>query len=144
MPLEHYHGVDIVRPLIDTVATTHQFPPQWRNCNLIHADIVTDEVPKADLVLARDVLPHFSYADIETAVLNLASSGAEFLLTTSFASRENADIATGLWRPINLQAAPFSWPSPLKSWSENCPLDGGRYADKVLNLWRLSDLRHDG
>ncbi len=144
MPLENYIGVDIVQPLIDTVATMRQFPPQWQNCELMQADVVADELPKADLVLARDVLPHFSYADIEAAIRNLASSGAEFLLTTSFECRDNVDITTGLWRPINLQAEPFSWPSPLKSWSENCPLDGGRYADKFLNLWCISDLPQDG
>ena len=44
----------------------------------------------------------------------LAHSGSTYLLTTTYPERDNdKDIATGAWRPLNLEAAPFSLPKPL-------------------------------
>jgi hypothetical protein len=41
---------------------------------------------------------------------------------------------------LNLQLPPFNFPAPLRLIEENCTEDGGKYADKSLGLWRLSDL----
>ncbi len=64
-----------------------------------------------------------------------------YLLTTSFTSRkENKDIITGDYRPINLLAPPFSFPKPLKTIREEWPQENESYIGKSLLLWRVSDL----
>jgi hypothetical protein len=52
----------------------------------------------------------------------------------------NAEIRTGGWRPLNLQAAPFGFPPPEWSIDERCEADEGRYRDKRLGVWRLAAL----
>lgn len=140
MPVDRYLGVDIVAELADAATPGPELPPGWPRAEMLRADIVSDPLPACDLVLCRDVLPHFSTADIRAALRNFVRCGARHLLTTSFPGRANREIETGLWRPIDLEAAPFRLPPPRKRWSEECPLDGGAWADKSLLLWRLQDL----
>lgn len=98
-------------------------------------------LPKADVILCRDCLVHFSFADIELALSNFKRSGSRYLLTTSFIDWEmNADISTGGWRPLNLQASPFLFPAPMAMVDERCMHSGGIYQGKRLALWELESL----
>ena len=64
----------------------------------MHLDITRDRLPRVDLILCRDVLPHLSFADIARAVDNFKRSGATWLLTNTFVDRpRNDDIPTGAW-----------------------------------------------
>jgi len=66
---------------------------------------------------------------------------SQYLLTTSFTNRQdNTDIATGGWRPCNLQIAPFLFPEPMMMINEKCTQGRMLYTDKSLGLWRISDL----
>src|SRR5262249_44319665 len=95
----------------------------------------------ADLVLCRDGLVHLSAADIWRALRNFRRSGADYLLATTFiGDRVNVDIATGEWRPLNMQRPPFAFPAPAALIDERCRHTGGIYADKRLALWRFEDL----
>jgi hypothetical protein len=86
-------------------------------------------------------LVHFSFANIIAAFQTMKSSGAEYLLTTTFPAREvNKDIVDGDWRPLNLEASPFLLPAPSDVIVEGCTEEGGAYADKALAVWRVSDL----
>jgi hypothetical protein len=53
---------------------------------------------------------------------------------------ENADIQTGGWRQLNLERAPFNFPSPERMIDEKCWHTGGIYSDKRLALWRLEQI----
>jgi hypothetical protein len=135
--VETYIGVDIVDELIARNQREHG----GRRRIFLTADLTRDPLPKADLLLSRDCLVHFSYADIFAALQNFRRSGAEYLLTTTFANRPaNRNIRTGSWRPLNLQAPPFDFPEPLASIDERCTHSGGIYTDKRLALWRLADI----
>lgn len=102
-------------------------------------DLLQDPLPRADLVLCRDCLVHFSFADIAIATRNLKRSGSTYLLTTHFpAVAVNRDAMTGQWRPLNLQRPPFHFPTPLLVISENLEIE--QFADKSLALFRLSDI----
>ncbi|MEM9203117.1 MAG: class I SAM-dependent methyltransferase [Actinomycetota bacterium] len=104
-------------------------------------DVTTDSLPKVDLVLCRDCLVHFSDRDIVRAVSNLRRSGSRYLLTTTYIDRAlNRNIATGDWRPLNLEREPFSFPPPLRLIDEKCTEEGGRFSDKSLALWKLDSL----
>jgi hypothetical protein len=104
-------------------------------------DVINGPLPEADVILCRDCLVHFSFANILAAFRTIKASGAEYLLTTTFPSREaNKDIVDGDWRPLNLEASPFLLPPPIELIVEGCTEEGGAYADKALAVWRTSDL----
>jgi hypothetical protein len=72
---------------------------------------------------------------------NFVASGSSYLLTTDFKGDfKNIDIAMGDWRPLNLEKAPFNLPAPLYKYQEDSTLGQGKYPDKYLSLWKLSDL----
>lgn len=131
-----YIGADIVSPLIEK--NKWEYPDKF----FIEADIVTSELPQVDLIFCRDCLVHLKLDQIKKAIENFKNSGSTYLLTTTFTgvnmNQERPE--PGFWRPLNLLLPPFSFPSPLEIINEGCTQDGGRYADKSLGLWKLSDL----
>lgn len=130
-----YTGADIVAGLIQD--NQAKYGNSHRKFVLLN--LLDDPLPSADMVLCRDCLVHFSHKDILKALDNLKASGSIYLLTTTFTQRkENKNIITGEWRPVNLQMPPFNFPSPLKLIDETVPLPD--YYDKHLGLWRISDL----
>ena len=42
-----------------------------------------------------------------------------------------------------MQAAPFSFPPPLKIINEKCTEGGAAFKDKSLGLWRLADIQQN-
>ena len=114
---------------------------QWTVARAVGFGLIKDRLPEADMILCRDCLVHFAFDDVFRALRNIAASGATYLVTTHFeGDRENRDIITGEWRPLNLERRPFGFPPPLRLINENCTEGGGNYADKSLGIWRISDL----
>jgi len=104
-------------------------------------DLTTDSLPEVDLVFTRDCLVHLSYDDTVKALSNIIGSGSKYLLTSSFVDRErNYNIATGEWRPINLERPPFDFPPPIHIINENCTQDDEAFPDKSLLLWEIRNL----
>lgn len=132
-----YLGADIVEQLVAENTRLHRGPGR----RFEQIDLLVGPLPNADLVICRDCLVHLCNADVQRALVNLRASGSQYLLATTFPDREvNRDIATGQWRPLNLQAPPFRLPAPLRIIREGCQEAGGSYADKSLGLWRLEEL----
>jgi hypothetical protein len=132
-----YVGVDIVEELVGRLNELHATPTRRFEC----VDLVTEILPRADLILCRDCLVHLPLAEAEIAVRQFIKSGATWLLTTTFPhTTENGDVRWSGWRPLNLEISPFNFPVPQRLIVEGCTEDGGKYADKSLGLWRLADL----
>jgi len=128
-----YVGVDVVPQLIERVRARHAGERRTFAC----ADLARDPLPRADVILCRDCLVHFSFAESGRALRNFSRSGATFLLATTFDDvAENEDIVTGGWRALNLRKPPFSFPPPLEAIDERCP----GYPGKRLALWRMDAL----
>ena len=135
--VEQYIGVDVVSDLI----VRNQRASAGRGRRFMRADLTADPLPQADVILCRDCLVHFSFQDIVRALHNFQHSGSRYVLTTTFIGRgANDDIATGAWRPLDLQAPPFALPLPLAVVDEKCTHTGGIYRDKRLALWTLEAL----
>lgn len=135
--VERYVGVDVVRELVMRNERLYASPSR----KFVHADITRDPLPSGDVVLCRDCLVHFADADIWRALANIRRSGARFLITTTFAHRrKNSPIETGAWRPLNLEAPPFSLTAPVLRIDERCLHSGGIYRDKQLAVWEISAL----
>lgn len=126
-------GVDIVPAVVERARAT--------GGDFRLADITTDPLPRADLILCRDALVHLSFANIVRAIANFRASGATWLLTTTFtAFNDNRDADDGDWRALNFVCAPFAWPAPRETIDEGCTEGGGGWSDKALGLWRLDAL----
>lgn len=134
---ERYIGADLVEELIHR--NTKLFGNSWRT--FLRLDVLKENVPQVDLILCRDLLPHFSYRQIALALLHIKRSRSHYLLTSTYTARPaNADVQTGGFRPINLQTEPFNFPAPLKIINEHCVYGDGIYYDKSLALWRVDDI----
>ncbi len=132
-----YVGGDIVERMIEVDRERYESPSR----HFLKVDVISGPLPQADVILCRDCLVHFSFANILATFRTMKASGAKYLLTTTFPSREaNTDIVDGDWRPLNLQQAPFRLPAPQDGILEGCTEEGGAYADKTLAVWRVADL----
>ncbi len=130
-----YIGADVVDELIQQNRAAYGSARR----EFVQRDLLHDPLPKADLVLCRDCLVHFSNRDVVRALANIRRSGAAYVLATTFVGREqNEDIPTGKWRAINLQGAPFHLPEPLQLFDEAHP--SADFRDKHLGLWKVADL----
>jgi hypothetical protein len=130
-----YIGGDIVSELIKR--NQEKFTNEHRK--FINLDLLSDRLPKMDLVLCRDCLVHFSSSDAITALKNIKGSRSKYLLTTTFPERgKNRNIVTGEWHPINLSIDPYNFPPPCEFIDD--AYDFPDYYDKHLGLWRISDL----
>lgn len=133
----NYVGADIVEDIIKkNQANFQRFNVSFQKLNLL-----VEELPKVDLIFCRDCLVHFSFADIRNALQNINRSGSSYFLTTTFTDhKNNVDIMTGQWRPINLESAPFNLPKPTAIINEECTEGDGRYSDKCLALWKIDEI----
>jgi hypothetical protein len=146
LDLDQYTGVDIVPELIENNRLRHG---NKRRAFRV-GDLTADTLPKADLIICRDCLIHFSYRHAFAALRNFRRSRGTYLLTTTYNALEaNRDIVTGSYRPINLRTEPFGLPEPI-AWFPEDPvrLPGGEEADpragRGLGLWKVSDIPLEG
>ena len=134
-----YTGIDIVPSLV--AANSQRAENNGFAGRYLVRDMTADALPYADFVLCRDCLVHLSFENIARAVARFRDSGAHWLLTTTFPEwDENSDCEDGDWRALNLQKAPFGWPSPIELINERCDEGDGGWRDKSLGLWRIADL----
>ncbi|HVT18463.1 MAG TPA: class I SAM-dependent methyltransferase [Thermoanaerobaculia bacterium] len=137
LDLDRYIGVDIVPELI---ARNRQRLART-GIEFVVNDITRDPLPRADLILCRDCLIHFSFHYISRALQNFRRSGATYLLTTTYSGLGgNHDILTGQWRPIDLELPPFGLPKPLRLLCEKNYRSGSLRLRRNLGLWRLAEI----
>lgn len=124
-----YTGADIIPRLIEE--NRKKYPTK----KFIIADITSDILPAADLVLCRDCFIHLPNKLILSAIANFKTAGIRYMLTNTYQFiSENKDIEPGQFRMLNLRLPPFSLPECLLTIEEDFT-DG--YPDKKLCLWKL-------
>ena len=135
----NYTGADIVEELIDSNKKKHLNS----NVNFKVLNLVENTLPQSDLILVRDCLVHFSYADINKAIQNILTSDSKYLMATTFTKHAiNYDITTGDWRPINLEKTPFNFPKPILIIEEQVhPEYIKETKGKSLAIWKIDDLK---
>lgn len=135
--IDRYVGGDLVPELVARNQELYGGPGR----EFVRLDLLRDPLPAADAVFCRDCLVHLTHAQVMDALRNVRASGARYLLTTTYpALPRNRNIATGEWRPLNLERAPFGFPPPLRLVNEESTESGGLYPDKSLAVWRISDI----
>jgi hypothetical protein len=135
--IDRYIGADIVAPLI--AVNQKMFGNEKRTFLVL--DLLNDPLPPVDMILCRDCLPHLSFSDIRHALRQVQKSKSRYLLTSTYLNRQtNSDIETGRFRPLNLQCAPFNFPSPIALINDACSHVTGTFPDKSIGLWKISSL----
>jgi methyltransferase family protein len=130
-----YDGHDVVRGLIEENRARHGAP----NVRFHHSDILGLAVPRADLVLCKDVLTHLPTAMALAALGCILRSGGRLLAATTAAcgaGRERPQIPVGGFAPVDLEAPPFSLGPPLDA--VEVPRAPGN-PRKLLALWRVPE-----
>jgi SAM-dependent methyltransferase len=147
--IEDYTGVEIVPELVERNRRRYGSS----RVRFVHRDISIEPClperldavpcpPAADLVICRDCLVHLPTPLAMRALRNIATTGAGYLLTTTFPRTSvNRDVLTGAWRPLNLERTPFQLGPPLASIAEYPAGSDDPFADKALALWALDDVR---
>lgn len=109
-----YLGVDVSAVAL---ANTTKFTRPGISFRELNA--VTDQLPPADVLVAKDVLQHWSNADILSFLPKLTPFRM-VLITNGFhpagMSRVNLDIEPGGWRPVDLQRSPFNLSGSYVFW----------------------------
>lgn len=125
-----YTGVDIVADCI----SANQGKYGCSNITFLVKEIMHDPLPKADIILCRDALVHFSNDGVAKTVQNFKKSGSTYLLTTHFPHiLSNKNIQLGDWRPINFTLEPFYFCEPQIMIKETLPI-------KTMALWKLDEI----
>ena len=100
-----YLGVDVVESVIESISTSYSAS----NIKFISRDITTYEIPKADLIICKDVLQHLCNKDVVTILVKIITSSKFSLITNDFnpENTENKDIDNGDYRCLDLTLSPF-------------------------------------
>ena len=79
-------------------------------------NLITDVLPKADLILIKDLFLHLSFADIITVLENVKSSGCKYFATSRYSHGneinidKNSDLHS---RAIEITIKPFYFNFPI-------------------------------
>ena len=136
----HYIGADIVSELVDR--NQAEFGGERRR--FVHLDIVSDPLPRADLVMVRDLFNHLPSAHVRAAIENIRTSGAAYLLVGHYSNvEENRELAlTGKSRVINFERSPYGFPAPQRLIVED--FQPHRHLGRSMALWAMADIPAQG
>jgi hypothetical protein len=145
---DSYHGGDIVGELI--VSNIEKYKTNKVQFSVI--DVLNDEIPKADLLIVRDIIGHYPIEDGKKIVEKIINSGCKYLLSTTwynvldskyYLKHENSDVEYGRFYPVNLMSEPFNLPEPELIIEEDVVVDGYNLGNrKTLGFWNLEDLKN--
>ena len=142
LPVDWYLGVEIVPNSPPAIEMPDSDPTR----TFMHADLARDDLPRADVILCRDRLVHFSFEDIQAALRNFKRSQSLYLLTTTFIEfRTNLDMGDRRVAAAQPGAAPLPFPAPFEGNRRKMPAHGGnlrRQETGLCGAWWIS--RPDG
>ena len=123
--------------LLPDVIRENQVRYSKERVKFIVFDDIRDPIPDdVDVILCREVLFHLSFRHALALLNNIYRSDAKFLIATQIDTvKQNADVHTGGFRPIDLTREPFDFPAPLR-----CIPDDAISEDRSLAVWRIADL----
>lgn len=135
-----YIGVDIVPEMIKKNCETYADEKHTFLC----LNSAEDSLPKADLVICRDVLMHLSFPTVYKVLQNIKASGSKYaLMTTHLSTTRNENIVCGRHWPYKLTIAPFNLPEPIALIEELCAEKFARDQRKALGLWLIDEIDLD-
>lgn len=131
VPLEcDYIGLDVVPSVI---SANRIFERDGVSFEVL--DAVREALPKADVMLCREVLFHLSFADGCRLIANMKRAADCLLLTTDTSIWFNSDIESGDFRLLNLEQRPYLLPPPNQVIWDEAVADG-----RLIGVWPVTEL----
>ena len=130
-----YDGHDVVRALVEANRARHGAP----SVRFHHSDISGLAMPRADLVLCKDVLTHLPTGTAAAVLESVLRSGSRLLAATTAAwgaGRVRPEIPVGGFAPVDLEEPPFGLGPPLDA--VEVPRAAGN-PRKLFALWKLGE-----
>jgi hypothetical protein len=131
-----YLGLDVVEALVAENTSRHGRPGR----RFARANILSDPLPTADIVVIRDLVQHLSDAHIFRILETVCAAEIGHVAITSHRlDRPNADLETvGGFRPVDLARPPFALPVPMREIRDWEP---GYTGERYLSVWPVAALR---
>lgn len=109
-----YYGYDIVDEMIQN--NKEKFA-KYKNYKFETADLITDKLPKVDLIFCRDLIIHFPINAVYDLIKNFIKTKSKYLMITQFIVTSekysiNKDIEFGQFALRSLIEPPFNFPYP--------------------------------
>lgn len=120
-----YTGIDIVKDLI--AANNARFSGE--KCRFIYGDILTSDLPEADVYFCKDIFIHFPNESIVNATARVLRKCRYLLASTYPNTRSNEDVAFGDARRVNLELLLGPPIEMLKDF-------GGDSNDRYIGVWK--------
>tara|TARA_R100000008_G_scaffold16347_7_gene8046 strand:- start:980 stop:3652 length:2673 start_codon:yes stop_codon:yes gene_type:complete len=126
-----YTGFDIVPQTIED--NKNAYP----DIRFYEWDAVTQPLPYADLIIARDLFFHLNNECLYKCLDQCKRSNSKYLLATHHKEVEVNMEMEGIlgFRPCTLEKAPFNLEPSLISHTEQA--EGGGYSNRQISLWEL-------
>ena len=111
-----YIGLDVAPYIYEKTSVAYT----TSNVSFMLGDAVTMDLPAADLIICKDVFIHQDNASILTLLEKVEATAKYALIANCYLpSVDNPDTENGIYRPLNLDTAPFNksytlretWPS---------------------------------
>jgi hypothetical protein len=137
LPVVNYIGADIVQSIVEENSAAYgNAQRQFKKLN-----VVSDNLPRADLVMVRDLFIHLNKDQISRSLANIYASGSRWLLTTTYPNLTvNTEIVPGQFRPINLTISPFNLPQPIRIIHDDPSVKGDEEGGRSMGLWAIGEL----
>ncbi len=109
-----YLGLDVIEQRVEANRRKNPSLP----CRF--ADLTACDLPPADLIICKDVLQHWTNAEVSAflARLMMDATFRHALVTNCNYGTPNQDIRTGGWRPLDLTAQPFHIGEVVFRWGD--------------------------
>tara|TARA_R110002167_G_scaffold89203_1_gene240634 strand:- start:9909 stop:10535 length:627 start_codon:yes stop_codon:yes gene_type:complete len=97
-----YIGADIVK---DAVTGNIGKFKSWEGCEVSFEvmDLTADNLPKVDLIIARDCLGHLSEENILKSMQNIYKAEPKFFAATNWPTAGKSTVSDAGWMPINMR-----------------------------------------
>ena len=126
-----YIGVDVVKSEIDN--HIEKYKKDFPTFEFFNYNLVTDLLPKADMLFSRQALQHMNVENNVRVLNNWKASGSKWLLQTTYTmdlagmgEKQNfIHIDQGTSSLIDFSAEPYNFPPPVEKWKEQ---------DKMMNV----------
>ena len=111
------------------------------NTRFLVKDIIDNEYPSVDMVIARDVLFHLKEEYLQIVLKNIKKAGVSFLMTTTFPDlQENEELVPKKYegwgfRPINLDIKPYNLGECIESFKETIAPNRGLH--RYVHLYEI-------
>jgi SAM-dependent methyltransferase len=129
----NYIGCDVVKEMIDKNNKLYAKD----NVKFLVKSLIDDDLPKADIIIVRDLLVHLDNSDILKCLENIKRSDFKYIAITNYPilkSQYKENILGDKWRAINLSMEPFNLIDPDYNLDDTNIIQG-HDKGKYLSVW---------